>query len=344
MATSVINWPAPELITDLARDFVPDPAEYVGLSILPMDTSRQDESPTKIKWDILGANMGLLNPHSLGSEAMLVSKKKLKTKVMRTAFWKEKMLFDEADLINMRAIGKDFLERYAMQQIVEGMADLRGRLWARVEWLIWQALQGTLTFNANGIIRSIDYEIPSGNKQNAATVWSTIATATPLIDIQTMELVFAQYGATLDTIFMNKKQCMYLAQNASIQTLVRQSTVVTQIGEMQVANLAMQLAGVTGKIQVYDKGYINSSGVFTRFIPDGKVIFVAKGPAQLGQLGRFQSTPSLYNGGIPGATGGEFMIPIDRSNEEDNPFYALVSGIYGLPVLIKPMWIGVLSA
>ena len=338
-----IDWPQPELITDLARDYEPDPNEYEGLSILPIDTTRNNNSPIKIKWDILGASNGLLSAHALNTEATLVSKKRLKTKEMKTAFWKEKMVFDEEDLLTLRGIGANFQRRYAMEMIAEGMADLRSRLWSRVEYLIWQCLLGTLTFSSNGVIRSIDYEIPGGNKFNAAVKWATIATANPIVDIQTMEAVFAQYGATLKTIYMNKKNVTRMAQNTAIQTLVRNSQAVLQIGEAQVANLAMQLAGVSGTIKVYDKGYNNSSGTFTRFLPDEKVIFVAEGPARLGKLGRFQSTPSLYNGGIEGATGGEFMVPIDHSNDEDNPFYALVSGIYGLPVLVKPMWVGVLT-
>lgn len=339
----IIDWPQPELITDLARDFEPDPAEYEGLSILPMDTTRNDNSPIKIKWDILGASNGLLQAHALNTEAALVSKKRLKTKEMKTAFWKEKMIFDEEDLLTLRGIGTNFQRRYAMEMIAEGMADLRSRLWSRVEQLIWACLHGTLTFSSNGVIRSIDYEIPAGNKFNAAVKWSTLATADPITDIQTMEAVFAQYGARLKTIYMNKANVTKMAQNVAVRTLVRNSSEVLRIGESQVANLAMQLAGVDGEIKVYDKGYNNSSGAFTRFLSDSKVVFVAEGPARLGKLGRFQSTPSLYNGGISGATGGEFMIPIDMSNEEDNPYYALVSGIYGLPVLVKPMWVGILT-
>lgn len=334
-----INWPEPSLITEVISEFQPDHTKYLGLSMVPMNTTKCNSSPKIISWDIIGAGGGMTYATTLGANPRMVKMTALKTKAMRTAYWKEFIRLDEEDLLNVRNVGTKFMQRAAEMLVMQAVNRLDNRLFTRMEWLIWQMFSGTLTLNENGVVRTINYEIPGGNVVTASPLWSDTANAKPVIDLQTWSQKFGDLGTELEKVMINTQTATYLAQNTSVQTLVRNYSTVLQIGVNNVGRLIMELAGVPGTIEIYDKGYKNDSLTYTRFIPNGKAYLFAKNPGDQGPFAEFISTPSLYNGGISGATGGRFVRTKDETDNMHKAHYDIMMGIYGLPVMYHPEWV-----
>ena len=333
-----IVYPDPQLITEVISEFQPDPAEYMGLSKCPMETTAYNSSPKVISWDILGPGGGMTQPHALGTNPRMVKQTALKTKSMKTAYWKEFIRLDEADLLEVRNVGPRFQERAAETLVMRSVNRLDNRLFTRMEWLVWQMFNGTLSLNENGIIRTIDYEIPAGNQITVATLWSNPA-SDPISDIQGFAQVFSNLGTEIDEIWINMQTAINLCKNTILRDLVRQSSNVTRIGVGNVGALLMELAGVPGRIVIYDKGYLNDSLTFTRFIPNGRAHVFARQVASQGKFCEFACTPSLYNGGISGATGGRFVRTLDKTDDIHKAYYDIMMGLYGLPVMFHPEWV-----
>jgi hypothetical protein len=62
--------------------------------------------------------------------------------------------------------------------LVQGVYDIE-------EWMRAQVLyKGVLVYSENGVVINVDYGVPSANKLTTANLWSSVATADPLNDIQ----------------------------------------------------------------------------------------------------------------------------------------------------------------
>ena len=338
-----INWPSPEAITGVAREFQADPARFIGHGILPLETTKYNMSPDHISWDVLGAAKGMTTAHTLGADPALVTQRVLQTKVQKPAHWKEAQRINERDLLLIRNIGMDDGTRMAGRLVTQAVEDLSLRVDTRVEYTIWQALQGTLAINENGVKRTIDYGIPGGNKIDVASgsgeYWSH-ASGNPIGDLQSALDKFDGTGAGRVRCYYNRSVAKLMANNAVVRDLVKQSAPVLQLGSSNVGGLMMDLVGGIEAMVQYDEGYVSDGGTFTKFVPDNKVIMVGSGAERIGE---WASVPSLHNGGIDGATGGKFAGIDDQSGNRSNPYVEVFAGIYGLPVLFHPNWVVILT-
>lgn len=341
-----INWPSPEAITGVAREFQADPKRFIGQGILPMEATKYNMTPDHISWDILGPATGMTLAHTLGADPSLVAARVLKTKDTKPAHFKEAKRLGERDLLLTRGLGTEDRTRMAGRLVTMAIEDLSLRVDCRVEWSIWQALLGTLVLNENGVKRTIDYAIPGANKINVSDgtgeYWSH-ADGDPVADLMAALDLFDGTGAGRVRGYYNRSVSKLMSANANVRDLVKQSAPVLQIGSTNVGNLVMDLVGGLEAMVQYDEGYVSDAGVFTKFIPDNKLILVGSGPITE-RLGEFASTPSLHNGGIDGASGGKFGgIDDSRALAQSNPYVEVFAGIYGVPVLFHPDWIVILT-
>lgn len=342
---ALIGFPSPQTINRVIREWEPDPSRYIGGQILPLNSKDFLETPTHISWDILPPAVGMTKPHTLDSTPALVKMPGLKNKSMGTGYWKESAQLNESDMLILRGFGPDHRKRAARDKVVRLQETLQARLAVRMEWLRWQALLGQLSVNENGVILDVDYEIPAGNKWQVNVSWADTANAKPIDDFMAVETKYEGLGATAKFYVMNRATAVLLAKNAQVRDLVKQSIRVEDIALGNVEKLVLQLAGVPGTVVIYNEGYFNDSATFTKFIPDNKVIVIGEGLGKTaGELGFFGSTPNLHNsGGMDNPQAGPFMLVKDRSMSEENPFYKLTMGIYGLPVVIRPYWIQIIT-
>ena len=338
----MLNWPGIEVINRVVEEFPENPEGFMGQEVLPLNTTDYAGNGKTIQWDIRGPALGMVPAHSLNTEPSLLDFPVVKTKAMPTAYWSGRHRIGESEILNIRRLGS-FGERLARGLVVEALNSVRTQVRSRVEYLRWQALQGSITVNENGVKFTANYEIPNGNKVDvsagAGEYW-THDNADPIGDLQAAAELLRGSGAGDPVVYFNRKVAGYLSRNKAIRDLVSGSALVTGTGVKQVGDLVMPLVGDVGRMVQYDKGYRASNGTWTPFIPDNKVILVGQGPASE-RLGEFASTPNLHNGGMDPMPG-EFYKPIDKTGEA-LPFYDVLGGIYGMPVLFHPNWIVVLT-
>ena len=338
----MLNWPGIEVINRVVEEFPENPEGFVGQEILPLNVIGYADNGKTIQWDIRGPALGMVPAHSLNSDPKLMDFPVLKTKAMPTAYWSGRHRIGESDILNIRRLGT-FGERLANDLVVDAIKTARTQVRTRVEYLRWQALQGAVAVNENGVKFSTNYEIPNANKvdvsDGAGEYW-THENADPIRDLQEATELFRGTGAGDPICYFNRKTAGYLSQNKKVRDLVTGSPLVTGTGVKQIGDLLLPLVGDLGRMVQYDRGYRASNGAWTPFIPDNKVILVGQGP--MGErLGEFASTPNLHNGGLDPRPG-EFYKPIDKTGEA-NPYYDVLGGIYGMPVIFHPNWVVVLT-
>lgn len=328
----MLNFPQTQSLTTIVRALPLNP-KYIGESILP----EADHYSETIEWDILGATGGMTLPHNLEADVKLIPYVPISHKSIATAYWKEASRINEKDLLYVRKL-TNIYERAGIDLVTDRTVMLNGRLDTRKEWCRWQALLGTLTINENGVIRTIDYEIPGANKVGPPSTHWDNAAADILGDLKTWIQLFRGTGAGNPRVYMNKKAAGYVGANSAIRDLIKQSQYALQVGIDTAPKLLLNLVGGLSEIITYDEGYIDSNGTnWGPFIPDNKIILIANGPAGE-KFGEFKTTPSLHIGGISSPKPGKFAFIEDKTNEK-NPYVDICTGQYGLPVIYHPSWI-----
>ena len=88
--------------------------------------------------------------------------------------FKHKVIAPE-HLENLRAVGQR--QRNSEQHIAREQLDLVRRHGALMdEWMLWQALTGTLTVTVGGSSQALSYSIPVANRPTASVDWATAGT------------------------------------------------------------------------------------------------------------------------------------------------------------------------
>lgn len=336
---SDIGWPSTEAITRVVREWEPDPKLFIGASLLPLNTQDFNESPSSITWDILAPAHGITHATTLDADPRLVAPRKLSTKTVRPGYWREKKRIGERDLIKTRWVGPQDRERAGSRLIMHEMQELDLRVESLIEYTRWRAMHGELAINDDGVLRTIDYEVPAANKINVSDgdgeYWGETG-ADPIADIQNALDRFEATDVESVDIYYNRSVAKLLAQDSVVRELVKQSSTVTRVGTSNVGSLLAELIGEVASMNTYNRGYFDAeAGTLQKFIDDGVVILVGRGPSTE-PLGEWASTPSLHNGGIDNASGGKFPMADYRGLEDTPPHVDLINGIFGLPVIYHP--------
>ena len=253
----VIQWPTMLSLGEVINA-VPYNPKYIGAELLPDKNTYNNY----VTWEIKGPATGMTQAHQLNADPATVNFITLATKTLPTMFWKETSVIVESDFLEIRKAGT-LSERMGRELVTTKLLQLDHRANARLEWLRWQCIMGTLTVAENGVYRTVDYEIPGANKVGPpSATWATIANAKCLEDIFTWVALLEGTGSGLPTLYMNRKTAGYLAQNAEIRDLVKQSTNVMQIGIGNISSLVVPLVGDIKDIVIYNEGYITDAGAW----------------------------------------------------------------------------------
>lgn len=338
------GWPTNLVITEVIRQY-PSPLNQGVKSLEWLPT--KDVYSNTIRWDSLGVAGGMTHAHSMNSDPVLVSQKPLSSFSVDTKFWKDTGRITEDQILTARAAGQ-LTQLAAWTLVAEEMMRQNQRVDTRMEWLGWNCLMGAIDVNdtATGIVFNQSYGIPGGNQMTPSTPWSTIGSATPLLDLQAADLKYRGTGASAPKVFMNRVTLQWLAQNTAIQNLVKNSILVPGISLDKIASLVVSLIGSIDSIELYDEGFLDDTNslAFTTYIPDG-VVIMAPTKRYLNQaIGRFALTPSTHVGGFVNPTPGKFafLSPYDGP-QHANPRVDITTGFYGLPYLLFPQWIMILT-
>jgi hypothetical protein len=324
----------PYFLTEVVRNIRTDINAFRGAQLLTGGVDLKTELGLTIEYDVTYDATGMTPPTALNDPSPINEKVVVDHIFFTNQEWREKMIIDREKIAKLRAPGNKLEEMWAEQYMVDCMIELNQRLETRFEWMRFKALSGSLIVPAtkNKPAFTIDYKVPSNNKPTAATLWSTIATADPLADIDAWKLLFRGSGARPSGIIVNQKVDNYLKQNAKIRDLLR-----TMYGRdvLSADSLAFvmknQLNGMT--YEVYDGGYIDESGTFNPFIPDNACLIVGEG--MTGTMMDLVTSPDNYEDIFRGQPG---KFAMAKEIAGDPVTWNVINGAIVLPRLKHVNW------
>lgn len=133
---------------------------------------------------------------------------------------------------------------------------------------------GMVTFSNNGSSVAIDYQIPSTNKVTPTTNWSVSASADPISDITNwQDQIENATGVRPTVLLMNTNTFNRIKKCDSIKNAIYvfgQGKVTPTTNSVK--NFILAETGCT--TYIYNKGYTNAGGTFTKFISDEIVVLM----------------------------------------------------------------------
>lgn len=162
--------------------------------------------------------------------------------------------------------------------VAQANRQLMHREFTRIRQIGWTLLT-TGTFSVTGKGSTLTHTDTFAIQTDSGTDWSTAATSTPLADFRDVQQMGSEYGVEFGSsamAIMNRVTANRMFANTNAADLGGRRTMgggtVTSLDETNRINMAEGLPQVV----VYDKGYKNDSGTFTKFIADDKVLYVGR--------------------------------------------------------------------
>ncbi|MEU4570838.1 major capsid protein [Micromonospora sp. NPDC023956] len=212
---------------------------------------------------------------------------------------------------------------------------------ARLEMARGEALyRGQLQIAENGVVATVDFGRAGGHTVAPGTLWSTVATATPLADLLTWRDTYINTnGEAPEAILTSTTVLGYLLRNAEIRALAATTAGTPSIVSQQTVNAVFAAYGLP-PIYIYD-AQVRVNGSATRVIPADRLILLpapgdpdVPGSTQLGATLHGTTAESLE----PefGLTGDEPGIVAGSYSTKDPVAVWTKAATIGLPVLANP--------
>lgn len=306
--TTTFTMPTSAEITLIAKDYLDDLTQDDPVfSILPI----VQKDAALVMWEQEANTLGLQQIRGLNGAPPKVTPLGLNQYQMQPGIYGEQMAINETDLMLRRQYGT-FATPVSIDDLVtDKVRQLTSRQVARIKQVNWTILLGTVSvLGPNGAVLYTDtYAVQT---YSAAVAWTTYATSKPLADFSGVALLYAGHSVTFDSgskAYMNRITFNELRQNSNAVDMYGRRTAglgtynsLSQINDLFLGDDLPQIV-------IYDKGYYNDAGTFTRFIPNGKVIVVGRRDDGA-PLGEYQMTRNVSN---PGMAPGSYMIIDDNA-------------------------------
>lgn len=324
----------PYFLTEVVQNIRTDIDSFRGAQILTNGVDFKPELGLTIEYDVTYDDTGMTPPTGLNDPSPIHAAPVVKHMSFTNQEWREKAIIDREKIAILRKPGTSLEQTWGEDYMVERMVNLNQRLETRFEWMRWQSLTGSLVVPATATMpsRTINYGVPSNNKPTAAVLWSNVATADPLADIDLWVLKFRGSGARPVKIVVNKQIDIYLKANAKIRELIK----FTYGKEVVTAGLLSDIIGqqLNGlQYEVYDGGYIDESGNFYPFIPDNACIIVGQG--MTGSMMDLVTSPNNYEDIFTGHPG---KFALAKLIQGDPDQWQVINGATVLPRLKYVNW------
>lgn len=213
---------------------------------------------------------------------------------------------------------------------------------ARLELARGEALyRGQLQINENGVQATVDFGRAGGHTVAPGTVWSTVATATPLVDLLAWQQTYVDTnGQPPEVMLTSTRVANYMLQSQQIRELLAANGVTPALASRDGMNSILSAYGLP-PIEVYD-ARVSVGGAAQRVIPDDRLIMLpAPGDpndpqgTDLGATLMGTTAESLEpNYGIDGADQPGVVSGAYTTNDPV-AVWTKAAGI-GLPVLVNP--------
>lgn len=287
-------------------------AGRLGLQIMPI----QNVNAPKVRWRQRDNFKGLQHFRGLDGQPTLVTRVGEKVFEYEPGVFGEYVDVTETELMS-RAGSVDVrtVNISVDELVIEADEILIGREFDRIESSIWAILiTGTLTIKIagpNGLQTGYSSTFPI-QTYNAVVAWATVATATPLVDFFNVSQLGIGKGVNLGagaTAYMNSVTLNNLLRNQNANDL--QGRRAEAGGTLDTRESVNRLLIARGQpaIEVYDEGYVNDAGTYTKFIPDNKVSVIGRRNSGA-RVGAYQMVRNVSNNFQPGS----YRYVIDRVN------------------------------
>lgn len=329
-------------MTGVVREF---PVQALpGMDILPLEGVASME----VVYDVILKDAKLAPFVAINAESPLADKEQFARVIQELACVRQKELLNEDDLLALREPGTP-------DMIMDGLAETRrsvaerkfrqtsdrmtARVWGRVCWMIWQALQGSVAYDDKKVIFTVDFAIPTTHKitLTGTNQWSDTTNADPIANLNTwMELIDDDAGRTATRCYVGKNVPGYLSQSAKVRDLLKYNGQIERVlSNNEVMNYIGNIMNL--KLSKVSNTYQNDSGVDTRFLGDDYIIMMPEPRQADGEvLGDMMTGPAKANNFQTGIYG--------WVKEEEDPWATYIgAGIHAFPRLYHPKWIVVVN-
>ncbi len=236
-------------------DDIPTQVEtFRGAEIMPLT----EQPGPKVEWDVKRPLGGMTQSVARGAESPVIHRRGVGQIAFEPAHFREKVILGESDVTTLRKLGTLEQRSTAAELIAEIMIDLDSRLETRIEWMRWQpVVNNSLTINENKVQFTVSYSIPDRMRPTASPLWSTVATADPIQDIQTWIRLARGTGGKVKKFWFTTQVQQYLFRNSRILSLVDRVFNSGNIGLMSMEVLGSIIKTYIGnyEYEVYDSGY-----------------------------------------------------------------------------------------
>ena len=327
MSTLNFVYPTAAVMDRILPDLVErDMAERVGLKLFPPVSK-----PTFfVRWMQRDNYHGLQQFRGLDGSPNKVNRIGDTTYEYEPGVYGEFIRFTERELLTRAAPNNLNLPIPIGDLIADADAQLVHRENDRMEANAWNlVLTGTISIPLPGPNGPTIYKDSYTTQTYTPTIpWSSLSTAKPIQDLQTMQQLSVGHGAMFDgssTIYMNQVTANRLINNSNAADYGgRRDNYGATLNNFAAFTSYSQGQNLP-KLVVYDAGYQNQavagpitspSTQFTKFIPDGSAVLVGRRPAD-SPLGETQMTINLVNPG--GAAAGRYRFIKNSSTGENTP-------------------------
>lgn len=265
-----------------------------------------NQEPT-VAWTILRGNRNIASPNIPNSEANIVAQSGREAQTAGLVYLREKKVFEPTTLRWIKSAENSAdpnTVAAAEAAVMREVTDLNNRFDTFWEWALWQAVQGNLTINANGVVANVDYLFAGTHKTTATWTPGTTKPSDIVANFKAWRKMIQVDGETDASDVYATSETL----DKIIQVFVEDPTVHNNLLSDRMKDQYFTTGSVDGFLSLnwhpIDSTF-TKDGVTTYFLPQNKVILanltagrpleLAVGPsaddsAPIGFTGRFAKT------------------------------------------------------
>ncbi len=150
-----------------------------------------------VQWEVLRGSRAIARPNVPNSEAHIVPRLGRSTESAAFVYIREKKVFEPTTLHWLRQAANsltDLNKTRAEEAVMREVRDLNQRFDNLAEFMIWQALTGTLVLDYPDVQASIDYKFLASHKAAVATDWSVATPKQIIADVRALKRLVTRDG------------------------------------------------------------------------------------------------------------------------------------------------------
>ncbi len=191
------------------------PEKLTMLNLVP----KVDHPFPSVQWEVLQGARPIADLNVPNSEANIVPQRGRAQQSASFTYIREKKNFTPTTVLWMRKVAESVGDLAILQNAEKAIAreieDLSVRADNRAEWLLWQALTGTLSYDdpKTGVLFNVDYKYQASHKPTVGTAWSTATAGSIVDDIRAWKKLIRRDGQVEPTtVYTSEKNFNYITK------------------------------------------------------------------------------------------------------------------------------------